>query len=144
MGRHLNPYLSFDGDARTAMEFYAEVLGGELTVSTYADFGDPQAPGADRVMHAQLTTEDGMVLMGADTPAGGEGSGPAGSMTVSLSGDDPRIRDCWDRLAEGGEVSVSFEQQMWGDTFGMCTDRFGTPWMVNLAGSGGGTSSGDR
>ncbi|GAB3652713.1 VOC family protein [Nocardioides korecus] len=133
MGRHLNPYLSFDGDARAAMEFYREVLGGELTVTPYGEYADPAAPGADRLMHAQLITEDGLWLMAADTPPGAEPSS-AGSMTVSLSGDDPRLREHWEKLSEGGQVSLPFEQQMWGDTFGMCTDRFGTPWMVNLVG----------
>ncbi|MCW2865891.1 MAG: 3-demethylubiquinone-9 3-methyltransferase [Marmoricola sp.] len=133
MGRHLNPYLSFDGDARAAMEFYRDVLGGELTTTPYGEYADPQAPGAERLMHAQLVTDDGIWLMAADTPPGA-GAPSAGSITVSLSGDDPRLREQWEQLAEGGQVTLPFEQQMWGDTFGMCTDRFGTPWMVNLVG----------
>ena len=136
MGTTLNPYLSFRDDAREAMTFYADVFGGDLTVSTFGEYGDPEAPEASLVMHAQLRTDDGLVLMGADTPPGMDHT-PGGALTVSLSGDeDEKLTGYWSRLSEGGQVSVPFEKQMWGDTFGMCTDRFGIPWMINLAGAG--------
>ena len=54
MGTRLNPYISFDGTARDAMEFYRDVFGGELSVMTFGQMGDPDAPGADKVMHAML------------------------------------------------------------------------------------------
>ncbi len=134
MGSRLNPYLSFRDDAREAMEFYRDVFGGELAVSTFGDYGGPDAPEAHLVMHAQLETSTGFLLMGADTPPGMEHT-PGGAITVSLSGDDDEaLTRWWERLSDGGSVSLPFEKQMWGDVFGMCTDRFGTPWMVNLAG----------
>jgi PhnB protein len=134
MGSRLNPYLSFRDNAREAMEFYRDVFGGELAVSTFGDYGDPDAPEASLVMHAQLETPSGFLLMGSDTPPGMEHS-PGGAITVSLSGDDDEaLTGWWERLSDGGSVSLPFEKQMWGDVFGMCTDRFGTPWMVNLAG----------
>jgi PhnB protein len=56
-------------------------------------------------------------------------------MAISLSGDDAdELRRCWERLSDGGAVQVPLEQQVWGDVFGMCTDRFGVSWMVNIAG----------
>jgi hypothetical protein len=64
----LNPYLSFDGDARQALEFYREVFGGELVLNTFGAFGSPDAPGADKIMHGMLETPSGFTLMGADTP----------------------------------------------------------------------------
>jgi PhnB protein len=131
----LNPYLNFRDNAREAMTFYQSVLGGELTVSTFADFQASANPAEqDKVMHSQLETPDGLVLMGADTPEGMEYEGQAG-VSVSLSGDDEaRLRGYWDRLSEGGTVTVPFEKAPWGATFGMCVDRFGTSWMLNAGG----------
>jgi PhnB protein len=131
----LNPYLNFQDNAREAMTFYESVFGGELTVSTFADFQASADPAEqDKVMHSQLETPDGLVLMAADTPAGMEYQRQAG-VSVSLSGDDEaRLRGYWDRLSEGGSVTMPFEKAPWGATFGMCVDRFGTSWMVNAGG----------
>jgi PhnB protein len=129
----LNPYLSFDGDARQAMEFYRSVFGGELTMNTFGDFGAADQPGADKIMHAQLVADHGITLMASDTPPGMEHR-PGGAMSVSLSGDDgDRLRDHWQKLSGDGTVTMPLEKQMWGDEFGMCTDRFGVPWMVNIS-----------
>jgi len=134
----LNPYLSFREDAREAMTFYQSVLGGELTISTFADFHASEDPAEqDKVMHAQLEAPDGLVLMGADTPNGMEYR-PQSGVSVSLSGDDEAtLRGYWDRLSEGGAVVMPFEKAAWGDTFGMCVDRFGTRWMINASGQAG-------
>lgn len=135
MASRLNPYLAFPGTAREAMTFYQQVFGGDLTISTFGEFGDPGAAGADGVMHAQLETPLGFTLMASDTPPGQDhDTSYSGGMTASISGDDDAIRGYWDALAEGGRVTMPFEKQMWGDEFGMVTDRFGVPWMVNLAG----------
>ncbi|HEX2071896.1 MAG TPA: VOC family protein [Thermoleophilaceae bacterium] len=138
MAVRLNPYLSFRDNAREAMSFYQSVLGGELSVSTFADFHASEDPAEqDKVMHSTLETPDGLVLMGADTPQGMEHRPQAG-VSVSLSGDDEdKLRGWWERLSEGGTVTMPFEKAPWGDTFGMCVDRFGTSWMVNAAGQGG-------
>lgn len=134
MAARLNPYLQFDGTAREAMEFYSGVFGGELTVSTFGEYGDADAPGADGVMHAQLNAGDLIVLMASDVPPGMEHSSANG--TLSLSGDDSEaLRGYWDALSAGGQISLPLEKQMWGDEFGQCTDRFGVSWMVNIAGS---------
>jgi PhnB protein len=128
----LNPYVSFDGNAREAMEFYKSVLGGTLTLNTYGELGGQDVPHPDRIMHGQLDSELGFILMGADHPPGEEHK-PGNTMTVSLSGDDgDKLRDYWGKLSDGGTVSVPLEKQMWGDDFGMCEDRFGTTWMVNI------------
>jgi PhnB protein len=130
----LNPYLSFRDSAREAMTFYQSVFGGELTVSTFADIHASADPSEQhKIMHSQLETPDGLVLMGADTPEGMEYR-PAAGVSVSLSGDDEaRLRGYWERLSEGGTVTMPFEKAPWGDTFGMCVDRFGISWMVNVA-----------
>jgi PhnB protein len=129
----LNPYISFRNNAaRQAMEFYKDVFGGTLTLNTFGEYGDPNAPGADGIMHGQLNTDSGFTLMGADTPPGTEVN-PGDNITISLSGDDEReLRGYWDKLSQGGTVTVPLEKQMWGDVFGQCTDQFGIPWMVDI------------
>jgi PhnB protein len=131
----LNPYLSFRGKAREAMEFYKSVFGGELNVMTFGQGNMAQDPSeTNQIMHAMLRAQNGMVLMGSDTPARMEYK-PGNTMTVSLSGEDEaELRGYWNKLAEGGHVSFPLAKAQWGDTFGMPTDRYGTPWMVNIAG----------
>lgn len=132
----LNPYLSFRDTARQAMEFYQSVFGGDLNVMTFGEMpqmGTPPEDG-DKVMHAMLTTAAGLTLMGADTPSGMDHQPVNGS--ISLSGDDEAtLRGYWDRLVDGGHVLEPLEKAPWGDSFGMCADRFGITWMVNIAGS---------
>ncbi len=133
MSSILNPYLAFEDDAREAMQFYRDIFGGTLTVSTFGEFGHPDGPDADKIMHAQLVTEAGYTLMGADTPRGMTRH-PGDNVEVSLSGDDEALRGYFEGLCDGGNVSVPLEKQTWGDEFGMVTDRFGVGWMVNITG----------
>jgi PhnB protein len=129
----LNPYISFKDNARQAMEFYEGVFGGSLSVNTFGEYGAQDTPEADKIMHAQLETEGGLTLMASDTPPGMEHN-PGNAITVSLSGDDgDELRGYWDKLSEGGTVAMPLEKQMWGDEFGMCIDKFGVPWMVNIS-----------
>ncbi|MFF8319668.1 VOC family protein [Streptomyces bobili] len=137
MASRLNPYISFAGDARQAMEFYKEVFGGTLVLNTFGEFGQQDAPQADQIMHAMLETPSGFTLMASDTPPGMNVT-RGDNISVSLSGDDAAaLRGYWEKLSAGGSVSVPLEKQMWGDMFGMCTDRFGIPWMVNISESQG-------
>ncbi len=133
MASRLNPYISFADNARQAMEFYKDVFGGTLTLNTFGEFGAPDSPDADKIMHGMVETDSGFALMGADTPAGTEHN-PGNNIAVSLSGDDvDELRGYWEKLSGGGIVSVPLEKQMWGDEFGMCVDQFGIGWMVNIA-----------
>jgi PhnB protein len=132
MTSHLTPYLTFDGNAREAMEFYQSVFGGDLRVNTFGEFGSPDPAISDKIMHAQLTTGQGYILMASDTPPGMPYS-PGNTMTCSLFGDaGDGLEEAWAKLADGGTVTMPFEKQMWGDQFGQCVDRFGIPWMVNV------------
>ncbi|GAA2166966.1 VOC family protein [Pedococcus bigeumensis] len=135
MASRLNPYIQFKDNARAALEFYQGVFGGDLTVSTFGEYGDPSQPGADGIMHGQLESPSGYTIMAADTPPGMDHH-PGSTIAISLSGDDAdELHGYWDELADGGQVQVPLEQQMWGDEFGMCVDRFGIGWMVNIAGA---------
>ncbi len=119
------------------MGFYKEVFGGELRLNTFGDAGHPGTEGSDKVMHGMLTTGDGFTLMGADAPPGMEYAS-GNNFAVGISGEDESsLRGYWERLPDGGPVSVPPERQTWGDVFGMCTDRFGVPWMVNVNKPGG-------
>jgi PhnB protein len=131
MASRLNPYLNFTGNARQAMEFYRDVFGGNLTISTFADYGMGES---DKVMHAMLETDSGYTIMASDAPPGMESSGHHG-FGVSLSGDRAdadRLRGCWEGLSDGGNVTMPMQKQAWGDEFGMVTDKFGIPWLVNI------------
>lgn len=133
MATRLNPYLTFDGNAREAMTFYNEVLGGTLEISTFGEYGAADQPFADNVMHARLETDAGITLMASDTAPGME-LNPGDHISISLSGEDAdELRGYWKLLSDGGTVTMALEQQMWGDEFGMCIDRFGIQWMVNIA-----------
>lgn len=129
----LNPYLNWRGNAREAMEFYQSVFGGELTVSTFGEAGAEVDPSeVDQVMHSQLVTEDGLVLMGSDAPMHIEGE-LGSAYSVSLSGpEEEPLRRYWDGLAAGATIEQPLTTAPWGDTFGMLVDRFGINWMVNI------------
>lgn len=129
----LNPYLSFKGAARDAMTFYQSVFGGELTISTFAEYQMSDDPAEqDLVMHGMLEAPNGIVLMGSDTPSSMEYHAPAG-ISVSLSGDDAAtLTGYWEKLSDGAEVTMPLAQAPWGDSFGALTDKFGISWMVNI------------
>ncbi|MGH3662616.1 MAG: VOC family protein [Micromonosporaceae bacterium] len=133
MASRLNPYMSFDGNAREAIEYYKTVFGGDLHLNTFGEFGGPDTPGADKIMHGMLETKSGYTLMVSDTPPQMEHH-PGNNITVSLSGDDgDELRGYWTKLTDGGTVAMPLEKQAWGDEFGMCIDRFGIQWMVNIS-----------
>lgn len=134
MATNLSPYLNFDGTARAAMEHYRDCLGGDLQVMTFGDMGAPDGIDPAAVMHSALTTPEGWLLMASDLPPGQEQRIGENQFSVSLSGDDEdRLRACWDALAADATVHVPLERQMWGDVFGVCVDRFGITWMVNIS-----------
>ncbi len=99
MTSRLNPYLNFNGNARQAMEFYATVFGGELTITAFSQFGN-EGPDADLVMHSQLETDAGYTIMAADVPSTVQYEPIAGA-SISLSGDDDgALRGYFEKLSE--------------------------------------------
>jgi PhnB protein len=133
MTARLNPYISFPGTARQALDFYREVFGGNLAVNTFGEYGGGDPATADQIMHGMLETRSGFTLMGADLPPGMEHQ-PGTTISISLSGDDAdELRGYWQKLSADGTVTMPLEKQMWGDEFGMCIDPFGIAWMVNIS-----------
>jgi PhnB protein len=132
MASQLSPYLNFNGTARDALEFYHSVLGGDLTITTFAEMG-MTGPDADRVMHGLLETELGYTIMASDLTSDMDYHAPAG-FSVSLSGSDgDALRRYWEKLSSAGTITMPLQKQVWGDEFGMCTDQYGVPWMVNIS-----------
>ena len=128
----ITPYLNFDGRCRAAFEFYAATFGGRIEgLMTYGDspMRDQSPPEThDRVMHARLVA-DGAVLMGADGPPQHQHT-PRGIWVSLHLKDAAKGERIFAALSEGGQVTMPFGPTFWG-VFGMTTDRFGIPWMVN-------------
>lgn len=126
-----HPYLFFGGNCRDAFTRYREVFGGHLDLVTSEDMpAEERMPGADNmIMHAALVI-DGQLLMGSDDPTT-DGFGPVQGMQVNYScaevADAERI---YAALADGGTAVVPIGPSSWSPAFGMCVDRFGTPWMI--------------
>jgi PhnB protein len=135
MATRLNPYLSFTNNARDAMQFYQSVFGGELTMNTFGEFQMATDPAEqNKIMHAQLESPGGLVLMASDTPDGIQLT-RGNETAISLSGDDEEeLTGYWQKLSDGASVRQELEKAPWGDSFGMLTDQFGVNWMVNIAG----------
>lgn len=126
------PYLGFDGRCAEAFRFYQRTFGGDLEIMTHGDspIADEVPDAAhDRVLHACLTVGE-MVLMGSDAPPDWHGTPEGLSVSLQLSDvvDAERI---FATLADGGAVEMPLGKTFWAERFGMVTDRFDIPWMVN-------------
>ncbi len=128
-----HPYLYFGGNCREAFTRYQEIFGGELTLLAMKDMpsDDPvPAAQADLIMHAALMVDDNL-LMASDDPTT-EGFGPVQGMQVNYAvADVGEAKRVFEALSEGGEVTLPIAETFWSPAFGMCIDRFGTPWMIS-------------
>lgn len=138
------PYLNFDGNCAEAFAFYAELFKG--TIAYQGTFGEmpasedmPPIPESakNRIMHVHLQIGD-QALMGSDAMPGADatcgGYQPAQGLWVSIhAADVAEGQRLFDALAQGGQTVMPFGATFWSPGFGMTRDRFGTPWMVNVA-----------
>ena len=133
MRAKLNPYINFKDTTRQAMEFYKSIFGGELRLSTFKEYNASENPSEDnKIMHAELNTGSGIDFMAADTPNRMEYH-PGTNMNMSLTGDDEaELKAYFSKLSAGGHVYQPLKKAIWGDSFGMCTDKFGINWFVNI------------
>lgn len=134
----VNPYLMFNGNCAEALKFYETALGAKIEFSmpfagspaadtVPADFGN-------KILHATILVGDTKV-MASDAPPG-HYQQPQG-ISVSLSLDDPAKGEAiFNALSENGQVQMPYQPTFWAAGFGMCTDRFGIPWMVNVEQAG--------
>jgi PhnB protein len=116
------------------MRFYEKTLGGKIQMMMTMG----EAPGAEqfppgaagRIMHAALAYGDGL-LMASDSMPGQPYEGMKGfgvALTLGTVAEGQRV---FDAFAEGGKVSMPYGKTFWVEAFGMVSDRFGTPWLVN-------------
>jgi PhnB protein len=131
MSSQLNPYLTFVGKARSVMDFYSTIFGGELTLQTFKEMHAAQSPEQEElIMHGQLITNDGMTLMASDDP---ESENESKNVSIAVTGDnEAKLSEYFNKLSEGGMTIVPMSKQAWGDMFGMCTDKFGVRWLINV------------
>ncbi len=129
----INAYLNFNGNCREAMTFYKQCLGGKLTLQTIE--GSPvedQCPAAmkDQILHASLLKEN-LELMASDM-TGPDGFIKGNTIALSLNcSSEKEIKPFFSSLSSGGQISHHLEEQFWGATFGVLTDKYGTRWMLN-------------
>ena len=129
-----HPYLNFGGDCRAAFERYHAIFGGELVLLRMGDVPMDPAPAAedaDRIMHAALKLGDDL-LMASDAPAG-EFAAPTGMWVNYDATEVSEARRIFEMLGDGGTVTMPMAETFWSPAFGMCVDRFGTPWMISAA-----------
>ena len=130
----MNPYLTFKGQCEAAFKFYEKVLGGKI-VAMMPHEGTPAADHVpaewrSKIMHARLVLDDDRVLMGSDAPPGMQEEMKGFSVTLGV--DKPAEAErIFQALAEDGTVRMPIQETFWATRFGMLTDRFGTPWMIN-------------
>lgn len=129
----MNPYLTFHGNCEEAFRFYAPILGGEIVaMMTHKDTpAEAHTPPEwhDKILHARLIFGDN-VLMASDAPPGR--GHPMQGFSVSLVIDDQNeAQRVYHALMEGGTATMPLQETFWAHLFGMFTDRFGTPWMIN-------------
>ena len=131
----VNPYLNFNGDCEAAFKFYAEALGGKIDMMmTFADAPSDAGVPADwrkKIMHISMNLA-GAALMGSDAPDD-RYQKPQG-FHVSLQTTEPgEAERAFAALSKGGAVRMPLQQTFFATRFGMVTDQFGIPWMINCA-----------
>lgn len=132
-------YLNFPGNTEEAFRFYQSIFGGELSeVSRFRDTpdGDKLSPeDQEKVMHVSLTLPGGTVLMGTDAlESMGQKLVMGNNMSITITPDSREHADeLFAKLSDGGTVTMPLQDMFWGDYFGACEDRYGVPWMVDIA-----------
>ena len=130
----INSYLTFNGNCRTAMHFYQQCLGGELVLQTIGEspLAATMPPQMKKsILHATLT-RGSLVLMASDM-VGDKGllKGNAVSLLLNCSSEE-EIKNCYTKLAEGGEATHPLENSFWGALFGDLVDKFGNQWLLHF------------
>ena len=132
-----NVYLGFNGQCEEAFNFYRQVLGGEIVMMMkHKDLPDPAsvpAAWSELVMHARLVSGD-VLLMGSDWPPDRFEGQKGFHVSLIVDGPDEANR-VFEALSEGATITMPIAKTFWAERFGMLTDKFGTPWMVNSGNS---------
>ena len=129
---HLAPYLHFNGEAEEVLNFYKDIFNGEIiALNRYAD--SPMQVNEDwksKIIHARLKFGDNLIMI--SDSHNGQLASKEGNIQLSVEVDDEKkIEEVFNKLAEGGKVTMPLAKQFWGATFGMLQDKFGVNWMFN-------------
>jgi PhnB protein len=128
-------HLHFKGNCREAFRFYAELFGGSIPFAlTYGEApGSEQVPPEVRshIAHARLDLGEQM-LLGCDV-TGERYQTPQGFNVMAAVEEPAEAKRIFEALSQNGTITMPFQETFWAKAFGMCTDRFGIPWMVNCA-----------
>ena len=132
----VQPYLFFDGRSQEALAFYQNAVGAEVSVRIrYRDHPEPHDPAIvrpgmeDKVMHAAFRIGDTM-LLASDGRCMGQPNFQGFALTI-LANDDAEADRLFCALSDGGQVTMALQKTFFSSRFGMLTDRFGIPWIVN-------------
>ena len=129
--KEINTYLSFGGNCRQAMAFYAKCLGGEAHFTPFSSVqGNIPDEIKDLVLHAELGAGATRLMASDAMPGAPPSQGDNFSVCVNCSSED-EIDILFALLGEGGAVRMELHDSFWGARFGMLTDRFGIHWMLN-------------
>jgi len=130
----LDSYLFFDGTCGEAMRFYEKALGGKVEMMLKASDAPPGSGcpegSPDAIMHACVEIQ-GKRLMASDWMGNQKYPGMGGFSLALNYPTAQEARRVFDTLADGGEVRMPLDKTFWVESFGMLTDRYGTPWMVS-------------
>jgi len=127
-------YLSFDGKAKEAMEYYQSILGGTLRLQTYGEvMGEKDIQYKDRIIHAYLEHSKILIIARDAHPKYNIlAEAPETTRARIASPDETMLSYYFTKLSKGGRVDMPLSRQVWGDAYGMLTDKFGVPWIINI------------
>ena len=132
----LNVYLHFNGNCREVFEFYRSVFGGDFALcSTLRDMPDQTGIAEeekDNVLHVSYDI-GGTTLMGSDVPSSfGPPVEQGNNFSISYQTESRKqTEELFNKISEGGKVTMPLADMFWGDYFGSCTDKYGINWMLN-------------
>ena len=128
----LNPYPIFSGNAEEVLNFYKDALGGEITMLTR--YGDSPMPTDEdyknKVMHSRLVFDGNLVMISDDMKGHPVSTGGNIQLSIEVESLD-RINEVFEKMSEGGKVTLPLQDMFWGARFGMLQDKFGISWMFN-------------
>jgi len=128
----LTPYIHFGGNAEEALNFYKDVLAGEiLMLSRYGD--SPMPTDEDykqKIIHARLAFGDNLLMISDSFKNNPVHTGGNIQLSVDME-DKVQMEEVFGKLAAGGRITMPLQDQFWGSTFGMLQDKFGVSWMFS-------------
>ena len=127
----VQPYISFNGNCEEAINFYRDVLGGEiLYVQKYGESPMKGMGKDDAVMHCTLKVGD-THIMACDNPEG-QPAATGSNISLAIGSNDPAgAESMFAKMSDGGNVTMPMQQTFWAERFGMLTDKYGINWMFN-------------